>query len=126
MRRELERDGLADAGVAAVTIAVLPVSFMCRSDSRARLSPAGPAMRTQDLVVERGGVEGAGGAAGMEGTLRGSGIERGVYSSAAGAVDGARRLSGERVVDVGDDGPHDGRVLHEGDDAQLAAQRGQA
>jgi hypothetical protein len=34
---------------------------------------------------------------------------------------GARRLSGERAADVGEDGPHDGRVLHDGDDAQPAA-----
>jgi hypothetical protein len=37
---------------------------------------------------------------------------------------GARRLSGERAADVGEDGPHDGRVLHDGDDAQPAATAG--
>jgi hypothetical protein len=37
---------------------------------------------------------------------------------------GARRLSGERAADVGQEGPHDGRVLHDGDDAQPAATAG--
>ena len=108
-----------------VTIAVLPVSFMCRSDSGARLSPAGPAMSDPGPCSRTGWRRGRRWRCGRERDparvwyRAGSLLERG-----RGGWGGARRLSGERAVDVGDDGPHDGRVLHEGDDEQPAATAG--
>jgi hypothetical protein len=39
---------------------------------------------------------------------------------------GARRLAGERVAEVGEDGPHDGGVLHGGDDPLPGATAGRS
>jgi hypothetical protein len=60
-----------------------------------------------------------------EGPARGSGAPSGDSTrSRRGGWGGARRLSGERAAGAGEDGPHDGRVLHDGDDAQPAATAG--
>jgi hypothetical protein len=50
--------------------------------------------------------------------------ERGLSPITPGGWGGARRLSGEPAAGAAEDGPHDGRVLHDGDDAQPAATAG--
>jgi hypothetical protein len=52
---------------------------------------------------------------------RRSSLGLGIYPITPGGWGGARRLSGAPAAGTSEDDPHDGRVLHDGDDAQPAA-----